>query len=198
MRQIRERDASADVRVVVTDAADDRFGVDGATLVVAERDEGRGQADKVASSAFLWDASGRTFVLFGDVRWSDAAIDAVVACRRPWTAFARFGPSSWTGCDHGELFGFAFDAVEQGRMRAAVERVVALAEGGRLVDYSGGWEVFLAAAGADDAFVCGADAVAGAGANFGRFAVTIDDETDDVDTMDDLRALRAAVARVER
>lgn len=183
LRQIHARDDSADV-VVVTRPEQrwhDMIARWGGRVAVADRRENRFQADKLASSAHLWDPAGRTNVLWGDVWWSDVALDMVVAATAPWQAMLRFGPSQFTGCDHGEFFGFTFVPSEQRRLRAAVERTVSLASVGTLHDWSGGWQLLMAAADAEDDLLCGQNVLAILAQRYAQFVIEIDDFTDDFD-----------------
>lgn len=163
-----------DVRLVVRDARDPQWKVPGASRATARLDPGRVQADKVLSSEHLWNPSGRTLVLFGDVYWTDDALARLVADDRPWVAIGRSGASTFTGCAHRELFGFAFDAAERPRIRDAAHRCLAMHQAGTMGGWSGGWQVYAAAAGADD------EGVAGRFVDRGNF-IDVDDWTDDLD-----------------
>lgn len=174
VRLLLERDPDMDVVVVCKDARDDRWKVDGARRASAKLDPSRKQADKLLSSEHLWNASGRTLALFGDVYFTDAAMDAIVGSTEPWAAFGRSGGSQFTGCDHRELFGFAFDADERSRMRDAADRCLRIHHAGQMGGWSGGWQIYAAATGAPD------DQVGRRFVDRGNF-VDIDDWTDDFD-----------------
>lgn len=194
MRQIQAHDADADIVVVVRieQRWDDMVAAWGGRCVDADLDVRRQQADKLASSAQHWSLTDRTFVLWGDVWWSDAAFDRVAVCESPWAAFLRFGPSRWTGCDHAEFFGFTFVPSEHARLHAAIDRTVTLAADGTLVDWSGGWQLFMAAAGADDTLLCGHDVIDDIRYRYGHHALHIDDFTEDFDYPDDVVMWRHA------
>ena len=197
VRQIRAHDRTGTIYIVVRpDMVGEAWrpdGVRGVRVTTARLDARRLQADKVLSSAHLWNRTGRTVVLFGDVWFSDAAVAAIVADRRAWFACARFGPSTVTGNDHAELFGFSFVPYEADTVRRAALRCVRLADRGLLVDWSGGWQIFAAMLGLPDGDVCAVDRVGQLGTFGAEWALSIDDETDDVDTSADLERLRAVV-----
>lgn len=67
------------------------------------------EAYKFLSSKELWNPSGRTIVLLGDVWFSEQAIRVIFSdSTDEWTAFGRIGASRFTGCPHGELFAQRF------------------------------------------------------------------------------------------
>lgn len=180
VRQIHARDPEADVVVVVKDM-DGAYNIDGARRSRAKLDLSREQADKVLSSEHLWSASDRTMLLFGDVWWSEDAMDLIATDPQPWSVFARFGPSDITGCKHAELFGFGFDPEHRSTIADGANRCVDLAKRGELKFWSGGWQVYKAAAGCPDHFVCGVKDPNYNTKDLGH-SVTIDDWTDDFDT----------------
>lgn len=167
-----------DIRVVVADSSDDVWRIPGTKRARAQLDPRRSQADKILSSAHLWAKNGRTIIVFGDVYLTDEAANTITTNTDPWSAFARFGASALTGCNHRELFAFAFDPDEHDRIRDAAERCLAIHRAGKMGGWSGGWQTYAAAAGATDAEVAS------------RFVdrgniVNIDDWTDDFDSRDD-------------
>lgn len=173
-RLLGELVPGVDIKIVVKDARDDTWKVPGTSRTTAKLDPERVQADKVLSSRHLWSTSGRTFVLFGDVYFTVAALDDLTSDVRPWVALGRSGASSFTGCDHRELFGFAFDPDQHEAFEAAALRCLALHRAGRMGGWSGGWQVYAAMAGADD------EGVAGRFRDRGNF-IDVDDWTEDLD-----------------
>lgn len=171
--------SDAEVIIGVADGRDSTYKVDGSARRKVQLDPSRQQADKVLSCEHLWSPSERTVVLFGDIYWTDDAMARVLECDEPWAAFCRFGPSSFTGCDHAELFGFTFTPDERSRIRDAANLCADLGRAGVLSNWSGGWQVYKAAAGA-----LTADTVNPAEVPKARtlgHAVEIDDWTDDLD-----------------
>lgn len=67
------------------------------------------EAYKFLSSKELWNRTGRTIVLLGDVWFSEEAITKIFNYPSDdWTAFGRTGASRFTGCPHGEIFAQRF------------------------------------------------------------------------------------------
>lgn len=184
VRLIGEFDESIDVVLGVRDGRDPLWRIDGSRRASVRLDPGRAQADKVLSSEHLWSAQERTVLLFGDVYWTDGAIRRVLESEDPWVAFARFGPSEFTGCRHAELFGFAFDPEHRSTIADAARRCVDLADAGRLTNWSGGWQVYKAAAGAAEDHIVGVKSPNYSTAGLGH-SIEIDDWTDDFDQADD-------------
>lgn len=180
VRLAHEHDPAADVKIVVENHLDPTWQVPGSRRVKARLDPDRRQADKLLSSMHHWDPDGRTIVLYGDVYFTDDAITAIAAATDPWAAFARYGASDFTGKDHRELFGFAFDPAEQTRIEDAAYRCLDLHDAGQMGGWSGGWQIYAAAAGADD------EGVAGPFTDRGN-VIEIDDWTDDFDRPRDWR-----------
>lgn len=109
---------AADAHVVVNqgDAALYAPHVSGGARVQTIRDGGPEgtAADKFLSSRDLWSRDGVTVVLLGDVWFSDEAMAAILAPRsEDWLAFGRTGPSTFTGCPHGELFAQRFSRTDE-------------------------------------------------------------------------------------
>lgn len=74
----------------------------------------------------------------------------IIDNRDAWHAFARFGASATTGCDHRELFAFAVDPELLDDFEAALHRCVDIARRGEMGGWSGGWQAYAAMAGAPD------------------------------------------------
>lgn len=67
------------------------------------------EAYKFLSSKELWNRTGRTIVLLGDVWFSEEAMSKIFNDPgEDWTAFGRTGASRFTGCPHGEIFAQRF------------------------------------------------------------------------------------------
>lgn len=173
-RLLAEFVAGVDVKIVVKDARDDLWKVPGTSRTTAKLDPARAQADKLLSSRHLWSTTGRTFVLFGDVYFTEVALQVLVDDQRSWCALGRSGGSSFTGTDHRELFGFAFDPSEHEALEAAALRCLELHRAGKMGGWSGGWQIYAAMAGADD------EGVSGRFRDRGNF-IDVDDWTDDLD-----------------
>lgn len=66
-------------------------------------------ADKFLSSRDLWNADGQTVLAFADVYYSECALNEMLICVPNTIRFlGRNRESSFTGCDHGEIFAVSF------------------------------------------------------------------------------------------
>lgn len=174
VRQVLERVSDADVRVVVADTRDPNYVVPGARRAQAKLAAARLQADKFLSSRHLWNRTGRTIILLGDVFFTDEAMDTIVADRAEWSAFARFEASEITGCGHRELFAFVLHPEDHEHAEASALRCLDIAQRGLMGGWSGGWQFYAALAGAPD------DEVGREFQDRGHI-VDVDDWTDDFD-----------------
>ena len=96
-----------DITVVGPD--DDRYKTPYSTLYIPKITPSYGDADKFLSSEELWNLSGKTITLFGDVFFTDAAIKTIITTdRNCWTVFGRSKSSHITGGKYGEIFAHSF------------------------------------------------------------------------------------------
>lgn len=187
VRLIKEMVPDADIRIVVADTADDDYRVPGTRRVKAKVVTGREGNDKILSSSHLWNQDGRTVILFGDVFFTEEAMASILTDQQPWAIAARFGPSSITGCKHGEPFALMFDASEHATIIDAAHRVEAwLTETDQKVLWTGTFTIYHAACGVPDAeLYCNPDPQHWNTRDLGRNRVIVDDWTEDMDTGDD-------------
>ena len=90
----------------------------------------------------LWDAAGRTLIVYGDVWYSEAAARVMLEDADPgWHLFARFGPSALTGKPYAEPWGHAFLPQDHAWAEAAFRFTVQLWQAGT-IPRSGAWEVY--------------------------------------------------------
>lgn len=128
-------------------------------------------ADKFLSSRYLWSPDGRSIVLYGDVFFTDEAMNLIANFAvRDWTLFCRFGPNKLTGHKAGECFAQSFWPEQQTRHLKLLKRGGDLVRRGKLPRY-GGWEHYRLMVGLDPK----------QHVENGQF-VEIDDWTDDFDT----------------
>lgn len=177
IRLIREMRPDADVRIVLRDPSDDRYHLPGATIEQARLDDANGGADKFLSSAHLWDAHGRTVLLYGDCYLTRRAMTAILdesPHEGGWHVVARFNAGTFTGTPWGENFAHVIDPEAQGRYLANLKDLAARYARGEIWRV-GGWEQYAMLAGGylDDPAV-----------NIGH-ATDIDDWSDDFDYPDD-------------
>jgi len=86
-----------------------RYWVDDVNLFVPVKNPEYADADKFLSSEMLWNATGRTITVFGDVFFSEEAMTKIVSCdRTTWTVFGRPSGSKFTGTPYGEIFAHSF------------------------------------------------------------------------------------------
>lgn len=95
--------------------------------VMFKSEERYGELDKVYGGHSYWSADGRTVILFGDVWFTDEALDTVMTYTdEAFTVFGRFGASRRTGKPYGELYAVSFGPSEWERIVAAIERILSL------------------------------------------------------------------------
>lgn len=137
VRLLNERDVN-DIYVVGPD--DERYRIDGSELYIPNKNPRNHDADKFLNSAPLWHPEDRTVVFYGDVYFTDDAMDKIVASKiKRWRLFCRFGKSSITGTPYGECFAQSFYPIDITRHRKALEYIAQLREG-NVINRCGGWE----------------------------------------------------------
>lgn len=101
-------------------------------------------ADKFLNSKLLWNPQGRTIVLYGDVYFTNDAIDQILKYKEPqWVLWCRPTPSELTGKQWGECFAQSFWFGDTLEHNAALRRVVNLYKTG-IIRRCGGWEHYRA------------------------------------------------------
>ena len=141
VRLLRERGVS-DIHIV--GPQDDRYKVSGANLYVPTKEPKNQDADKFLNSRYLWNKEGRTVVLYGDVFFTDDAMDSIVNFERiEWTLFCRFKRSSITGTRWGECFAQSFYPAD---IPSHEEKLYYIADLKRknIISRCGGWEHYRA------------------------------------------------------
>lgn len=132
-----------------------------------------GDIDKIASSQHLWNPSGRTVVLFGDVVLTDHAADMILGDDdRDWKVYGRWGPSV-LGKRYGELFALSFWPHDHHTIRALIGKVADIRPN-RL------WHLYRAGVGLP---------VSASVPPTSRF-VPVDDWSDDIDFRDEWETIR--------
>jgi hypothetical protein len=165
------REYSPDVHVI-SPRDDTRYKVEGA----ARHDEKLDHPMPTVTHMFwpsrhLWNLSGRTVLLLGDVWFSEAAMRTIMSDTHEWAVFGRAEGSRFTGCKYGEIWAFVFDYTEHDTLDLAIAKAAmprSLYGGGTVT----GWEV-LAAMG-------------------GQPFIEINDFTEDFDSPRDLRRWKEA------
>lgn len=162
-RQLIARDAHP----VIVAPPDPRYSVEGAYTVAPSF--AQCDTDKFLTTVEWWLPDEPILIVYGDAYLTDECADALLS--PGWVG--RAGPSSVTGCPHGELFGVHVTPQRQGEMARAIVYVRGLLLQGRL-SRGGGWEVYRAFAGLPlDEHQVGAD------------FTDVDDLSEDFDTPED-------------
>jgi hypothetical protein len=147
-RTTRQFAAYADVHVV---GVDGRYQTDYSTLHVLEDVWPTGtDADKFLSSQHLWSETSPTVVAYGDVFFTDDAVEATVkqAAEPGWTLVSRLNGSQLTGTRWGECFAQVFTPDQIENHRNMLYKVAELRKSGEL-KRCGGWEHYRLMAGGD-------------------------------------------------
>jgi hypothetical protein len=121
--------------VVVVGPDDDRYRISSTSLYVPETDYSR-EMDKFASSMAMWSESNRTVLVFGDVYFTDDAVEAVMSNTEPWKFFCRSKPSQTTGKNCKEIFAIGFQPGKRAWMAQSVRSILDIAS------TAGGWSLF--------------------------------------------------------
>lgn len=144
VRLVKERQPRADIRVVVRDMDDERYKVPGTKRAPARLNPDIKDGDKFASSRHLWSKSSRTVILYGDVWFSSAAMDAILSDDpHPdgWMFFGRFGASETA--PGGECFAFVLDPEALEHASGQLDRIIEKRLDGSIWR-NGGWEWYRA------------------------------------------------------
>lgn len=116
-------------------------------------------ADKFLSSAHLWDKEGRTVILWGDVFFTEGAMDRIFSQSphqamagtlpaRDWTLYCRPNGSTLTGTRYGENFALAFYPEHHELMKEHLDKIVKAKKSGE-AKRCGGWELYRSLVGVD-------------------------------------------------
>ena len=100
---------------------------------------------KIYSSHLIWDEE-RTVIVFGDVYFTDEAVDTIMSNEDEFKFFLRKDKSSYTGKNHKEIFALAFSGGMNQRIKSAIETLIDRKQGG-----AGAWRLYLHLHGLDKA-----------------------------------------------
>jgi hypothetical protein len=152
VRLIKDIRPDADVRIIAKDPLDPQYQVAGARTFPARLDPTNHGADKFLSSRYLWDADGRTVILYGDCFFTRAALTTILTDEPiddGWRIFARFDGSTITGSPGGENFAHVIDPDAHHAYEASLHRIAALQTAG-VISRCGGWEQYRSMHGVPD------------------------------------------------
>lgn len=130
-----------DLKIYVVGLNDD-YKLEGTELFIPERLPERGEADKFLNSKHLWNKDGRTLCLFGDIWFSEEAIQKICDYdERERRCFVRPRRSKITGCPHREHFGLSFYTEHIDEHERQFNRIVRDFQKGKIKE-CGGWELY--------------------------------------------------------
>ena len=164
-------------KIYVVSKEDSRYLMQDAIQYIAKLDKNNEDADKFLSSKELWNKSGRTIVFYGDVFFTEEAIDTIIDYSvRDWTLFCRPKKSELTGTPWGECFAQSFYPEHISKHEQTLYKIAQLKKEKKIIR-CGGWEHYRAYVGIPDD-------------QLDKFVMTtnyvsIDDFTDDFDFPDD-------------
>ena len=125
-------------------ASSQDYCISGTSLYVPTATNKTYGADKFLSSEHLWSRSGRTVVLYGDVYFTEAAMQHIMLYKpRQWALFARFGASAFTGKQCGECFAHSFYPEHIHEHTVALHAIIKASRQGK-IERCGGWEHYRA------------------------------------------------------
>lgn len=170
------QDYNTDVWVV---ANTDEYRIKGSSLFRPKHDPNNFDADKFLNSSALWSRKNRTVVLYGDVFFTQNALDIIYSDDAPkdWTLYCRPNGSKLTGCTYGECFAQSFYPEHITKHKTALKYVAGLYQAG-IINRCGGWEHYRAMIGKTGEAVRKPHVLEG---NY----VEIDDWTEDFDYPED-------------
>lgn len=125
-------------------AKDQSYDVEGAKLFFPKLDQSNEDADKFLSSKDLWNSSGRTIVMYGDVFFTEEAMETIFRYKkREWALFARENGSDITGTPWGECFAQSFYPEHMPEHLSSLNRIAYERREG-IINRCGGWEHYRA------------------------------------------------------
>ncbi len=143
-------------------------------------------ADKFLSSRRLWNDAGRTVVVYGDVYWTDNAVQQV--CTYDETElkmFCRPYPSEITGTKWGECFALSFYPEHHQQIFDTLHELIWAYDEG-IIGRIGGWELTKRLSGVKLGYLH-------EDLEQSDLYFVIDDETDDIDFFDDWLRLKGLI-----
>jgi hypothetical protein len=142
VRLLRERNITEIYVVGPTD--DSRYIIEGTTLFTPIKEPYNQDADKFLNSRDLWNTAGRTVVFYGDVFFTEYAMDSIVNFEgKDWTLFCRFDASKITGTRWGECFAQSFYPKDIEKHKEKLYYIADLKRR-NIIKRCGGWEHYRA------------------------------------------------------
>jgi hypothetical protein len=121
--------------ITVVGPEDSRYQIDGCSLYTPQGGTGR-ELEKFSSSMSLWSETDRTVLVYGDVYFTDEAVDLIMDGEEGWKYFCRSKPSSITGKNCKEIFAISFTPEKKEWIEKSVMSII------DLKTTTGGWSLF--------------------------------------------------------
>ena len=121
---------------IVIIGKDERYQIEGTTFSYPQIGNWL-DFGKIYSSNHLW-SDDKTIIVFGDVYFTDSAVEKIVYNQDDYKFFMRKGPSKHTGKGHKEIFAFAFVGGMNEKIKQYIEELVEKKQGG-----AGAWRLYL-------------------------------------------------------
>jgi choline kinase len=121
---------------IVIISSDERYAIEGATLKPPMIGDWL-DFGKIYSSNYLW-SDEKTIIVFGDVYFTDEAVQTIMSNRDPYKFFMRKGPSKYTGKGHKEIFAFSFEGSMNEEIKKHIKDLIDIKQGG-----AGAWRLYL-------------------------------------------------------
>ena len=111
--------------------------VEGCSMYVPGQGRNLKDMAKFISSQTIW-SDDRTVLLFGDVYFTDEAVETIMSDKKKWRFYFRKGASTVTGKGWREIFGISFQASFNRDIHKAILEVVSK----NIASATGGWFLF--------------------------------------------------------
>jgi hypothetical protein len=123
---------------VVTVVQKNAHRVEGCSMYVPGQGRNLKDMAKFMSSQTIW-SDDRTVLVFGDVYFTDEAVETIMSDTKQWRFYLRKEASEITGKPWREIFGISFDASFNKDMNTAILRVVSR----NTASSAGGWHLLM-------------------------------------------------------
>ena len=123
---------------VVTVVQKNAHQVEGCSMYVPGQSRNLKDMAKFMSSQTIW-SDDRTVLVFGDVYFTDEAVETIMSDTQQWRFYLRKEASEITGKPWREIFGLSFDASFNKDINTAILRVVSR----NTAFSSGGWHLLM-------------------------------------------------------
>ena len=123
---------------VVTVVSKNAHQVEGCSMYVPGQGRNLKDMAKFMSSQTIW-SDDRTVLVFGDVYFTDEAVETIMSDTKQWRFYLRKEASEITGKPWREIFGISFDASFNKDMNTAILRVVSR----NTASSAGGWHLLM-------------------------------------------------------